>query len=178
MSLCVTASLCKPTLQHLDSWISFVEECDDLQLSGFWDYPHRPASWEQYILDEEKRRLPEQVLPVVPNSTYWLVDDGEVVAAVNIRHVLTDHLKMVGGNIGYAVRPSRWNQGYGTLILELALPKASALGINPVMITCADDNVASARIIEKNGGVLDDTYEYQGRVTRRYFVDQRETEMM
>ena len=41
-----------------------------------------------------------------------------------------------------------------TLILALTLKKIRALGVSRARITCDTDNVASARIIEKNGGVL------------------------
>ena len=37
------------------------------------------------------------------------------------------------------------------MILALALEKAEELGISTVLITCDDDNLASARVMEKNG---------------------------
>ena len=43
---------------------------------------------------------------------------------ISIRHRLTDDLKRYGGHIGYDVRYSEWNKGYGTLMLRLALEKA------------------------------------------------------
>ena len=52
------------------------------------------------------------------------------------------------------MRPSERRKGYGTLILELTLEKAKDLGLDKVLLTCDTDNVASAKIIEKNGGKL------------------------
>ncbi|MBR6051706.1 MAG: GNAT family N-acetyltransferase [Clostridia bacterium] len=60
-----------------------------------------------------------------------------------------------GGHIGYGVRYSEWNRGYGTKMLALALDKAKEMHISPVLITCNDDNLASARVIEKNGFTLE-----------------------
>lgn len=40
-------------------------------------------------------------------------------------------------------------------MLGLLLERARALGLTRVMVTCDKDNVASARVIQKNGGVLD-----------------------
>ena len=88
-------------------------------------------------------------------------------------HWLTDALRDWGGHIRYGVRPSERNKGYGTLMLKLALDKARALGIGRVLITCGKDNIASQRVILKNGGVLDsESYSEQaGRVTQRYWID-------
>ena len=59
------------------------------------------------------------------------------------------------GHIGYDIRPSKRKQGYGSKILELALPKAKELDIERVLLTCDETNTGSRRIIEKNGGVLE-----------------------
>jgi predicted acetyltransferase len=45
--------------------------------------------------------------------------------------------------------------GYGTAILTLALPAARALGLARVLVTCDEDNLASHKIIERNGGLLE-----------------------
>lgn len=77
-----------------------------------------------------------------------------------------------GGHIGYGVRFSRWNQGFGTQMLALALEEANKLGLSKVLITCDDDNIGSARVMEKNGFLLSDKVEntVDGRsiLTRRY----------
>lgn len=87
---------------------------------------------------------------------YWLVDDEKklFIGEVSIRHRLNDALKMRGGHIGYGVRFSEWGRGCGTMMLDMALEKAKELNISPVLITCNDDNIASARVIEKNGFTL------------------------
>jgi predicted acetyltransferase len=36
------------------------------------------------------------------------------------------------------------------------LPRASALGLDKVLVTCDDVNLASAQVIMKAGGVLED----------------------
>jgi predicted acetyltransferase len=85
-------------------------------------------------------------------------DDPEdhVVGRISLRHALTPWLLEVGGHIGYAVRPSARGRGYATRALALMLPVAAAHGIDPVLITCDDTNVASRKVIEANGGVLED----------------------
>jgi predicted acetyltransferase len=92
----------------------------------------------------------------VPDSSFWLVRRGDeaVVGVSSLRHRLTPTLEDVGGHIGYSIRPTERRKGYGTRILALALEPARALGLDRVLVTCDTDNIGSARIIEKNGGVL------------------------
>lgn len=88
----------------------------------------------------------------VPFTEYWLVDGDKYIGRVNIRHKLNTGLKKLGGHIGYSIRPSERNKGYGKLILALGLEKAKALGIKKAMLTCDITNTASRKIIEANGG--------------------------
>lgn len=109
----------------------------------------------------------------VPSTQYWLMVGDRIVGGCGIRHRLTEGLTDFGGHIGYTVRPSDRRKGYGTLMLRLALVKARELGIIRVRLTCDSTNVASARVIEKNGGVLDTESYSPGRrsVSKRYWID-------
>lgn len=102
--------------------------------------------------ESEGEHLPEGY---VQHTTYWLVDGNVLIGRVNIRHSLTPFLLRIGGHIGYDIRPSKRKQGYGTKILQLALPKAKELGITKVLVTCDETNIGSKKIIEANGGVLE-----------------------
>jgi predicted acetyltransferase len=86
----------------------------------------------------------------VITSTFWLIDDKEVVGVVRIRHQEVD----CAGHIGYDISPDYRNRGYGFQILKLALKKAIKIGIEEVILTCNIDNMASKKIIEKNNGKL------------------------
>nr|WP_319464069.1 GNAT family N-acetyltransferase [Micromonospora sp. RTP1Z1] len=78
-----------------------------------------------------------------------------------------------GGHIGYGVRPSARRRGVATFALGVALSEAARRGIDPVLVTCDDDNTASARIIERHGGVLEDVRDTElGRI-RRYWIATR-----
>lgn len=113
-------------------------------------------SFETYVektLSQSKgENLPEGY---VPQTTYWLVDEAEYIGTVRIRHRLDEFLEKFGGHIGYDIRPSKRGKGYDSKILELALPKAEELGISRILLTCDATNVASRKIIEKNGGILE-----------------------
>ncbi len=109
-----------------------------------------------------------------PYTRYFLVDDnGAIYAQGDVRHKATRRTVMFEGQLGYGVLPSKRRCGYGTLMCAMLLEKAKEIGFESVIITCRDDNVGSAKIIEKNGGKLvnivfskkDNTY------MRRYNVD-------
>ncbi len=109
----------------------------------------------------------------VPASTYWLVRDGRVLGTCNLRHKLTEALRDVGGHVGYSIRPSERNKGYATLMLKYALEKARQMGLRRVLVTCDKTNIASQRVIQKNGGVLEsESFSKQAdRVTQRYWIE-------
>ena len=59
--------------------------------------------------------------------------------------------------------------GLGKRMLQLAIPRAAALGIGPALVTCDHDNVPSRRMIERFGGVpADDGIVVEG--TLRFFL--------
>jgi predicted acetyltransferase len=105
------------------------------------------------------------------HCTYWWIVEGDaVLGAIALRHELNDFLLRAGGHIGYGIRPSARRHGLATWALGQVLSEARAHGLDRVLITCADDNVASARIIEHHGGVLEDVRDTELGRTRRYWV--------
>ena len=109
----------------------------------------------------------------VPQTLYLLKrGDGVILGAVAIRHYL-NHTNMTdGGHVGYGVRPSFRGQGYGNLILALALRKLSEMDIGRVLVTCDHDNYASQGVILHNGGVLENqAFDEDGVLVNRYWID-------
>jgi predicted acetyltransferase len=91
----------------------------------------------------------------VPQSTYWWAAGGEYLGRLALRHRLTPHTRVEGGHIGYEVRPSARRRGHATAMLAAALPTAAALGIEFAHLDCDNEDVASRRVIEGNGGMLE-----------------------
>ena len=56
-------------------------------------------------------------------------------------------------------------------MLRLGLLKAKELGIEKVLITCHDDNIASAKVIENNGGLFERHAYRDEKKYRRYWVN-------
>lgn len=99
-------------------------------------------------------------------TTLWWVEGEEFLARITIRHELVGTLKTLGGHIGYWVRPTARRRHIGTRAFRACLPHAYALGIDPVLVTCDEDNVGSRRIIESSGGRFENVI----GIKRRYWV--------
>jgi predicted acetyltransferase len=92
----------------------------------------------------------------VHTSTYWWAEGTRYLGSIRIRHALTPGLLVTGGHIGYDIAPRARLKGHGTALLRAALPLAAGLGIDRALLTCDLGNVGSRKVIEANGGVLED----------------------
>lgn len=132
------------------------------------------ARFSTYIANLQKSARGQDLVPGhVPQSTFWLAAEGDIlVGTIRIRHRLNEQLTHEGGHIGYGIRPGYRGCGLGTQQLRLALPKAQQLGLLRLLITCDKDNLASAKIIEKNGGKLENQVRSRtsGVLVSRYWI--------
>lgn len=164
-----------PERKYLKSYVSL---CKEFYKAGDdTDGMHNPwfaEIWQFSIFKQyELYRLGVGIS--APVNVYWLIKDEEVLGIGSVREKLTPEYEKMGGHIGYRIRKSEHGKGYGTMQLKLLLDKAREAGIKKALITCSDTNIGSIRVIEKNGGVLQDTIEniVEGvpRPTRRYWID-------
>lgn len=130
-----------------------------------------PEGFADYVAALRAQSEPDTPRPPgwVPSTTWWWVQGPAYLGRIALRHRLTDRLLEIGGHIGYDVRPTARRQGHATAMLRVVLPLAGAMGIDPVLVTCDVDNVASRKVIEVNGGVLED--ERHGKL--RFWVPAR-----
>jgi predicted acetyltransferase len=116
-----------------------------------------PAGFAAYVAWLRTQPVAEASRPAgwVPWSPRWWIDGDEYLGRIQIRHELTPKLLEVGGHIGYDVRRSARRQGHATAMLAAALPILAAVGVRSALLTCDNDNIASRKVIEANGGVLE-----------------------
>jgi predicted acetyltransferase len=111
----------------------------------------------------------------VPANTYFLVrtSDNRIIGMINIRHRLNEFLFNEGGHIGYSIRPTEREKGYGTLILNLGLEKCKELNLKKVLLTCDKTNIASGKVIQNNGGMLENELysETFSEIIQRYWIE-------
>ncbi len=107
----------------------------------------------------------------VPASLLAIDVDGALVGRVSIRWDLNEHLLREGGHVGFGILPAHRRRGYATRTLAQSVAMLADRGVERVLVTCADDNTASAATIERCGGVLADVVPAaDGRPTRRYWI--------
>jgi predicted acetyltransferase len=104
------------------------------------------------------------------HCTYrWIIEDDRVLGGIALRHDLNEFNQHLG-HIGFGIRPSARRRGIATWALGQMVIEARRLGLRRVLLVCAGDNVASAKTIERNGGVLEDDPADQPEL-RRYWID-------
>lgn len=149
--------LVKPTHQNRDQVMAYRTTFLNLgehpyggtSLQNFEDYNR----WLNQVVDQEKGdNLPDER---VPATQFVSIVNGKLVGLINIRHRLSPELLIESGHIGYSIHPDERRKGYATEQLRLGLVEAKKLGLKKVLITCDKANVASAKTIQKNGGILE-----------------------
>lgn len=143
---------------HTNHSPSAIFECDE-------------HNFDQYLSCLEGKQ--EEREGRVPSTTFFCLDlDRDIfVGAVNIRHRLTEELRRTGGHIGDGIRPSERRKGYATAMIALALEECKKIGINRVLMTCEKNNIGSAKSIVKNGGILENEVEEDGKIMQRYWIE-------
>jgi predicted acetyltransferase len=143
------------------------------------DYPflllwQSDVAWDAYVrlLDglRDGTAVPEGLVP----STFLLAeDDGALIGRLSVRFELNDVLAAEGGHIGYAVVPAFRRRGYATELMRRAVTIAREGGVERILVFCDDDNLASATVIERAGGVLASVVAKPegGPPLRRYWID-------
>jgi predicted acetyltransferase len=132
-------------------------------------------NYKEFLIELEHNKNMKQYKPhLVNQSTFILVDEkNRIYGGTNIRHELNDNLLKHGGNIGYLIRPYERGNGYAKLLLKLTLEKCKLLNIKKVLVTCREENIASAKVIESNGGVYEKSLyvEDKAETYRRYWIE-------
>ena len=165
--------LVKPTVELENNWLNYFNEYIKENNSSPMEYK------KEYIYSEWIKKLDNEEKGInlepgrVPSSVRFLMDDGKILGAVSIRHSIdNEFLSTIGGHIGYGILPSERKKGYGKLILKLSLEECKKLGINKVLVTCVDSNIGSKKIIEANGGILENKifFEPENEYICRYYI--------
>jgi predicted acetyltransferase len=161
------------TLPTLSAQASFLAAVDELRAEGQLDATgpiaramatygsswQDPAEFQRFLDDLRAQELEETPRPenFVPTTILWWLEGDVFLGRLSIRHRLAPgRIGRRNGHIGYEVRPSARRQGHATAMLAASLPWARRIGLESVLLTCDDDNEASRRTIERNGGVPTD----------------------
>ena len=171
--------LIKPTIEYKQQAEELIKEIKKYDIDN-QDAFAGCSSIEKYDYEVWLKKLDEDldfenIKPGrVPASTYFSVrkSDNKIIGVVNIRYYFNEYLENYGGHIGYSERPLEKRKGYGYKNLKLALEKCLEIPINKVLVTCNENNIGSAKIIESCGGIYEDTRfcEKENINLKRYWI--------
>lgn len=144
-------------LQELE-YLRMIPECEN----GFYNPASLEnlsslSSFEKWLVEKENESLGINLKEgYVPQTIYFVMENEEIIGIGKIRHYLNENLLVRGGHIGIGISSNYRGQGIGTKALELLLFEAlNAYGIEKVLLTNSESNIASRRIVEKCGGELE-----------------------
>lgn len=166
--------LTEPAPQYKDQFLDAVREFQGEGKLLDYDVQRLNHNFASFLRRMQNRQESTQLPPDhVPSTDFWLIDRGECVGRLSLRHHLNEYLLKVGGHIGYMIRPSMRRQGYGKEILRLGLEQARASGLTRVLVTCDENNIGSKKVIEYNGGKFENAVHVEGSSVRklRYWID-------
>lgn len=107
----------------------------------------------------------------VSSTQYICLNDKEIIVGMcSLRHYLNDILIHVGGHIGYSVHPSYRKQGVATYMLKELIKICNTKNINPILLTCLQENIGSKKTIIKCGGIYEDTRYIGNDKIERYWI--------
>lgn len=167
----MTINLVPPSSRYRDSFLRARDEFQHEGLAWWFGAGIDAAAQDfQAFVDQKLNDSCPRMSGRVPKTHRWAVMQQKFVGRIAIHHELSDALRISGGHIGYDTVPSFRGRGVATQMLRQALPLARALGLAEVLLTSDDHNLASHRVIERNGGVLRETKRPNpARPAKRYY---------
>ena len=169
--------LAKPTKENENDAIKYIEEFQifNSNINGTGGLDRYLNDYDGWLkkLEEDEIRIPSEER--VPAITRLLVreEDNRIIGMINIRLVLNERLKKLGGSIGYSIRPTERRQGYSKINLYLGLLLCKKYNIKEVQIDCDEDNIGSKKTIEALGGVLNKSFysDLENCMVLSYIID-------
>lgn len=164
--------LIEPSIESRREFLAMVV---DYRAAGECRYDLAYTNFTEYLRRLERNRVASKADPAhIPGTEYWLMDDSGLAGCIRVRFKLPPAQEKEGGHIGYDIRPSRRRLGYGVELLRLGILCARQNhGIRRIRITCDAANLASRKIIERNGGVLagEALSDYSGQPILQYWIE-------
>ena len=143
----MTIELDKWTFADQKALIALCNAVDRTFLSDRLPYPEADADWWLGMVAENDGK-----------EGVWraIVVDGQIVGSISVEMMADDN--RTAGSIGYMILTPFWSQGIGTeavrWICEVAFRE---LALERIIGEVFPENLASARVLEKNGFRLEET---------------------
>lgn len=156
-----TLKLVLPSLEYEQELIDYRQEFltsgSPLNGSGRLANYNNIADWLTWVNSLMKVETLPSGYPISSTYLYVRERDNKIIGMAQIRHYLNDYAEKYIGHIGYSIRPLERGKHYATRLLHDALPILKTLGHDRILVTCEPQNVASRKVILKNGGIYEST---------------------
>ena len=159
-----------PHISHKSAYLDMISEWKSIEPQSSPSALFRGESFEEFLSIAKQDLLGNRLW--VPATLFFLMHGAHIVWAIQIRHHI-DHpvLMEYGWHIGYGIRPSQRQKWYATKMLFLWLFEARRLWLERVLLGCYDENIASQKTIEANGGIFERYTQFEGKRSRRYWIE-------
>ncbi|MGN2636858.1 GNAT family N-acetyltransferase [Nocardia takedensis] len=163
--------LVAPTARLYDEWVAAHREWGPgTHEDGFGLTPADDVASEAGFVEWVDRLLARERAGAEGRCcSRWIVDGDRVLGGIALRYGDGVVVSQVG-HIGFGVTPSARGRGVASWALGRMLAVAREAGMGPVLLVCAENNLASARTIERNGGVLEAVRDTPLGPARRYRI--------
>ena len=165
----------EPNINRKEEAINYIEEHYkyNSNINGSGGLHRYIDNYENWLekLNNDYNQIPNEER--VPARTYYLIreNDNKIIGMINIRLELNEQLKQHGGHIGYGIRPTERKKGYNKINLYLGLQVCHEYGIKEVYLDADELNPASWRTMEALGGVLEEKYNDEDIIVRKYSIN-------
>lgn len=148
-------------LEDEDVFVSFCKKYQEECGNEVIPYSMNPKNlpFKEFYQDINRCKSLETLPEGFVLAKYYLIwnENNEIVGGINIRYQDNDFILNYAGHIGYGIAPWERNKGYAKEALKQMLLIARELGLDKVLLTTDENNIASQHVILATGGVLEKT---------------------
>ena len=145
----MTVDLHKWTFADRDALMALCNAVDRTFLSDRLPYPYTEADadwWLGMVAENEGKE----------GAWRAIVVDGQIVGSISVERMAEDQRNV--GSIGYMILTLFWSQGIGTeAVRQICGIAFQELALERIIGEVFPENLASARVLEKNGFRLEET---------------------
>ena len=159
--------LIKPTMEYAEQIAeyrkSFLKSGDSMDGTGPLRRMEDIYEYIKFCIEgENPAMVPANLVPAT-QFLFVRTSDNQLVGMIQVRHYFNDFLERFGGHIGYSIRPEERRKGYAKKMLNMVLSFCREMGLERVLVSCIDGNIASEKTILGNDGVYESTVYEPGR---------------
>ena len=123
--------------KYLESYKNFLRACFTYGLVKYESALNDPENYLNNIIFDSSQ-----------TSTYFCIQQGEVIGAIRCRHHTNHYIENVIGHVGYETKPTARGKGVAKFMLSWLQENVLT---GSIIITCEINNLASKKVIESCG---------------------------